>query len=142
MHTFSTVGLILTVAAVLLSSLAIVTTWKCWRVVRALLASMEDLLSTQEEKAPTKWESRLRELADEVVSLSSSYEKAQKLLLKLNSRAGMRELRASSPESQAAPPQGASKAELRRYYVGAGVDHREFAKRQLSLVPNNQESNQ
>jgi len=117
---FSTPGLMLTAVAVLLCSQIILTTWIWWlaRRVRHCLTLVS--AATSAEQAPSKWESRLRELADEVVSLSSSYEKAQRLLTKLNSRAGMRELRSDLDASDEAPPVGTPKSELWKWYADRG----------------------
>lgn len=128
-----TPGAILTVGLVLLCSLLTLIGLH-WRLARrvARLSRLASL-ATRREQAPERWESALRELRDEQVSLSSSFEKLQRQVMRLNSRAGMRELRdREAPPS--APPVGASKAELRKHY-GFTQDGPEFAKRQLSLVP-------
>lgn len=116
---FSTLGVTLTAAAVLLSSLV---TWILCRFSTARRASRASALasaSTREEKAPPMWESRLADLAAEVASLSSSFEKVTRELTRLNQRHAMRALRADRKDE--APPLGASKAELRQYYGIAGL---------------------
>lgn len=120
------------VAVALLCLLGILTLTQCWVVARVLRLSKLALLATRKEKAPQRWESSLQEVRADLVSLSSNYEKVSKAMLRLNSRAGMRELR--DERAHAPPPVGASKGELRRYY-GLNTDGPEFARRQLQLVP-------
>lgn len=77
-----------------------------------------------------------RELADlrtDVSALFSTMEKVCTTVNRLSSRQGMREHRARA--SSEAPPPGASKGELRKFY-GFTSDGPEFARRQLTLVPN------
>ena len=116
----------------LLCSQIILTGCLFWVVGRVLRLSKLVGPAMRRMKAPLQWESRLAELSADVASLSSSFEKVARLQSRLNSRAGMRELRAR--DENAEPPPGASKAELRRFY-GLTRDGPEFAKRQLSLVP-------
>lgn len=127
----STAGVILMACVALLSSLITVITSKWLLAARARRASSRASAATQEEKAPPKWESRLRELETEVVSLSSAFEKVTKQLMRLNSRAGMRELRAESSASEA-PPVGAAKSELRKYYGVNGMSGPQQAAMQLT----------
>jgi len=122
---------------VLLCSLGILTLLVSWLAGRVWRLSRSVLRATKRAPAPEKWESKLRELEADVASLSSSFEKVTRLLMRLNSRAGMRELR-SDPAAAEAPPIGTNKAELRRHY-GLNVPHQEFARRQLSLVPDQKE---
>lgn len=129
---FSTLGGISTALVVLLCSQITLVLSICWLVVRVRRLSRQVSLATQPEKAPGAWESRLADVQADLVSLSSSFEKVARGVTKLNSRAGMRELRGRDDEP-APPPIGASKGELRRYY-GFRQDGPEFAKHQLSLV--------
>jgi len=125
----------LTVELALLCSQIILTVCLFWLAARVRRLSVLASRATKREQAPAKWESSLRDLAAEVASLSSSYEKVAKLVTRLNSRAGMRELRSERDASEAAPPPlGASKAELRRHY-GLNTSGPDFARRQMSLVP-------
>jgi hypothetical protein len=137
---FSIPGAILTVCAVLLSSLVTYLLSKWSPVARVRRASSLASVATPEEKAPQRWESRLRELELEVVSLSSSFEKVTKQLMRLNSRAGMRELREQSSHSEA-PPVGAPKADLLKHYGMSGKVGPSFAQAQLELERNSQRSN-
>lgn len=118
----------MTVEIALLCSQIIQITWLFWLATRVARASRQASLAMKRTPAPEKWESRLRELEDELSSLSSSYEKNTKLLRSLNSRAGMRELRAREADpSDAPPPPGASKAELRAHYRVGGISGRAMA---------------
>jgi len=130
---FSTLGGTLTVIAVLLCLLGMQTATLFWLVARVRRLSKLASLATRREKAPQMWESRLLELAAEVSSLSLTFEKVNRQMLRLNSRAGMRELRSEPPGP---PPPGASKAEIRKYY-GLTREGPDFAKRQLELVRSN-----
>jgi hypothetical protein len=78
-------------------------------------------------------ESTLAQLAADQAALSSTFQSMATTVKRLSSRYGMEERR-SRPAATDAPPTGASKAELRRHY-GLNVSHREFAAKQLSLVP-------
>jgi len=134
MHTFSTLGVILMVVCALLFSLGTAIASVYWAASSARRSLKRVSAATNAEQAPPKWESRLRDLETELASLSSNFEKVTRQLMRLNSRAGMRELRERDQEAPRAPPPGASKAELRRFY-GLTQDGPEFARRQLQLVP-------
>lgn len=80
--------------------------------------------ATSEDKAPTRWESRLSDVEAQVASLSSSFEKVATLFAKQNQRAAMRALRADQADDQP-PPLGSPKEQVREYYRRKGVlkDH-------------------
>lgn len=123
--------------AAALCSLVMAIASICWAAWCARRLSRLASLVTRREKAPQKWESRLAELAAEVASLSSSFEKVATLLQRQNSRVAMRALRddaRASHEARAVPPVGTSKEALRKFY-GLNVTPAEFAKRQLTIVP-------
>lgn len=100
----------------LLCSQVILTMWTCWLALRVRRFSRVASAATRRAQAPQQWESRLRDLVLAQESLSSNYEKLERLLQRLNSRAGMRELRAGERNQAGPPPFGASKAQLRLYY--------------------------
>lgn len=129
----STLGVMLTVGIVLLYSLGTHLVSKLLRARRAKQRSQRASPATSTERAPTEWESRLAELRADVVSLSSSFEKVAKGVTRLNSRAGMRELRSDPDASNHPPPVTASKAEKYRYYGIAGRTPRDIAQHQLNL---------
>lgn len=129
---FSTLGVILTVVGALQCLLGTLLLSKWWRARPVRRASPQDSASTPEEKAPPRWESRLLEVETELASLCSNFEKVNRQLMRLNSRAGMRELRARSSASEA-PPVGAPKAELRRYYGVNGLSGPDQAAKQLDI---------
>jgi len=79
----------------------------------------------------------LSQLATDQAALYSSFQSMATTVKRLSSRAGMQELR-SRPAASEAPPPGASKAELRKYY-GLQAAGPEFAKKQLSLVSDTKE---
>lgn len=106
----------MTVALVLLCSQATLALWTCWLALRVRRFSRLASAATRRAQAPAQWESRLRDLVLAQESLSSNYEKLERLLQRLNSRAGMRELRAGKHQDAGPPPFGASKAQLRLYY--------------------------
>jgi hypothetical protein len=104
----------------LLGSLLTLILSACFGAACVRRCSTLALRATRREKAPEKWQSRLAELESEVLSLSSSFEKVARQTTRLNSRAGMRELRAETPEEEPrnkneAPPPGAPKSELREW---------------------------
>jgi hypothetical protein len=103
--------------AALLFSLITMILSSCWGVVCVRRCSRLALRATRRERAPEKWQSRLAELEAEVLSLSSAFEKAARLMQRQNSRAGMQELRAERVDAKAPPPIGASKQQLRDYYA-------------------------
>lgn len=71
--------------------------------------------------------------ADQAV-LFSTLEKLTTTMKRLSSRAGMRELREKEQaDSNSAPPPGASKAEVLRFYKMAGKVGPEFARAQQEL---------
>jgi hypothetical protein len=74
--------------------------------------------------------STLQRLEADQVALSSSLETIATTVKRMASRKSMQDFRASGD----APPRNASKVDLRKHY-GLLVDGPEFAKRQLSLVP-------
>lgn len=117
------------VVAALLSSQIILMLSIVWLARRVARLSKLASRSSNRVPDPARWESRLAELQADVLSLSSTFEKVAKQTMRLNSRAGMRELR-----EREAPPVGTSKAELRKFY-GLNTDGPEFARRQMSLVP-------
>lgn len=127
-----TVGDILTGAVVLLSLLSTGIAMKCWLAERARPVSKRASASTPPEKDPQPLESRLRDLEVELASLSSSFEKVTKLVQRLNSRAGMRELRAAGESAESPPPLGAPKADILRFAGMAGKVGPEFARAQLA----------
>lgn len=137
----STVGGILTALGGLLCLLAIVILSKCWLALRAMRASQRASAATPTEKAPTSWESRLRELEADQVSLSSTFEKVARELKRLNSRAGMRELRSESSPEPASAALDLSDPEVRRKhkvalmqkYGVAGKTPSQWAQRQLEI---------
>lgn len=129
----STPGDTMTVGLVLLCSLITQIAFNLWAARRARRSSRRASASTPEEKDPPASESRLRELEADVVSLSSSFERVAKDLRRLNSRAGMRELR-SRQDASDAPPTGAGKAELYRHYGIAGKSPRDIAATQLGML--------
>lgn len=106
----------MTVVVALLASQVILALWICWLARRVARFSRVVSAASRRAQAPTQWESRLRDLVLELESLSSNYEKMERLLQRLNSRAGMRELRAGKHDQSGPPPFGASKAQLRLYY--------------------------
>lgn len=124
------------VVYVLLCSQIILTACLFWVARRVMRLSGLASHATKRMQAPQMWESRLAEMCAEVASLSSSFEKVARLQSRLNSRAGMRELR--ERDRVAAPPPGTSKSELRRFY-GLTRDGPDFARRQLSIVPTEHE---
>lgn len=129
---YSTLGVILTVALVLLSSLATYVTLKLSNAARAKPRFRPVSPATNSEPAPQQWESRLAELQADVVSLSSSFEKVTKAVTRQNQRDVMRERR-SAPAVSEAPPIGADKATLYRHYGVAGKTPRQIAQHQLDL---------
>jgi len=133
---FSTSGGTLMAIVALLSLLAIAITSIFWLAARVARLSRQVSLCMRRTPAPEKWESRLRELADDVSSLSSSHEKTQRLLSRLNSRAGMRELRAD-PNKADAPPPGTPKAALRAFYNVGGNSGRDMQAK-MALVQREQ----
>lgn len=124
------------VVYVLLCSQITLTACLFWLARRVMRLSALASRVTKRMQAPQMWESRLAEMSAEVASLSSSFEKVARLQSRLNSRAGMRELR--ERDRTAPPPVGAGKGELRRYY-GLTRDGPDFARRQLQIVPNDNE---
>lgn len=100
----------------LLCSQIILILWQCWIAARVRRLSVLASRALQRVKAPDRWESRLLELQADVASLSSSLEKALRDVTRLNSRAGMRELRAVGNDKHGPPPPGAPKSVLRDYY--------------------------
>lgn len=123
----------MTVVLALLCSQVILVTWTCWLAARVRRFSRLAFASSKRAQAPAQWESRLRDLGLELASLSSSYEKLELLVTRLNSRAGMRELRSDPDASNHPPPVTASKAEKYRYYGIAGRTPRDIAQHQLNL---------
>lgn len=109
------------VIAALLCSLGTLILSFCWGVVCVRRCSTLALRATRREKAPEKWQSRVAELESEVLSLSSTFEKVARQTQRLNSRAGMRELRAEPVVSDAPPPLGAPKEQLRDFYIRRGL---------------------
>lgn len=124
------------VVAALLCSQVILILWTCWLAARVRRLSWLASRATKRAQAPQMWESRQAELAAEVASLSSSFEKVATAVTRQNSRHVMQDRRAGAG---ARPPEiGASKAELRRYY-GLQKSGPAFARAQLSLVPDTKE---
>jgi Zn-dependent protease with chaperone function len=129
-----TPGGILTAVVVLQCLLITFLAWKWSVAARAQRPSGVDLAATPPEKVPTRLESRLQELEADQVSLSSSFEKVARDLKRLNSRAGMRELRAeSTQERSSAPPLGTNKADLLKYYGMSGKVGPAFAQAQMEF---------
>lgn len=133
---FSTLGVILTVVSVLLCSLGILLLLILRHAGRVLRSSAQVSPATSPERAPERWESRLAELEADVVSLSSSFEKTARAVTRQNARDVMRERRSRTSESAegAAPPKGASKAELYRHYGLAGKTSVEIARKAQELT--------
>lgn len=129
---YFTVGDILMGAVVLLSLLSTVIAIRCWLAERARPVSKRGSASTPQEKDLPPLESRLRDLEVELASLSSSFEKVTKLVQRLNSRAGMRELRAAEGSAESPPPLGAPKADILRFAGMAGKLGPDFARAQLA----------
>jgi len=137
----STFGVIWTVIGVLLCSQIILITLHCLNARRVARLSRLASLYTKREQAPEKWELRLRELADDVSSLSSSHEKGQRLLMRLNSRAGMRELRGRDAAEEGLPPPSAGKQALRAALGVGGISGRQMQERMRAVqgVPSTDE---
>jgi hypothetical protein len=135
MHTWSTHGAMLTALVVLLSSQIITIIWLSRVAAHARRLSRLVSRATSRALAPEKWDSRLTDLSAEVVSLSSSFEKVTRQLMRLNSREGMRELRAREDGPGTPPPLGTPKGELRKFYGLQGLSGPEVARRQMSLIP-------
>lgn len=131
---FSTHGAIWTALVVLLCSQITLMVWISRLAAHARRLSRLASLATKREQAPQLWESRLTDLSVEVASLSSNFEKVTRQLMRLNSRAGMRELRAREEEPEA-PPFGAPKADVRKFYGLGNLTGPEFCRAQLSIVP-------
>lgn len=77
-------------------------------------------------------ESTLAKLVSDQTALFSSFESMATTVKRLSSRAGMQGLRSSRAANEA-PPVGAPKAEVRKFY-GLNTAGPEFARRQMSLV--------
>jgi len=101
----------------LLCSLLTLITSTCLGAACVRRCSTLVLRATRRERAPEKWQSRVAELEAEVLSLSSTFEKVARQTQRLNSRAGMRELRAEKADADAPPPLNAGKQALRNYYA-------------------------
>lgn len=127
-----TPGVIWTVGIVLLSLQITLIASLLWLAKRVRRLSKLASLATKREQAPQLWESRLAEVGAEVASLSSSFEKVSMQFSRLNSRVGMRNLRADRDEDRGPPPPGATKAELRKYY-GLQAVGPDFTRQQQNL---------
>lgn len=111
-----------------------------WLAGCALVAWTLASRSTRPAKRPPSPEptpnspsqSEIASLAADQASLFSTLEKLTTTVKRLSSRQGMRETR-ERRESASAPPQGAPKAELLRYYGMSGKVGPAFAQAQLEL---------
>ncbi len=77
-------------------------------------------------------DAKLNELLADQVALSSALASVGKTVKRLSSRSGMEELRAE--RKSAAPPPGASKEEVRKYYGLNGLTSAEIARRAQSGI--------
>jgi len=115
-----------------------------WGVAFAVRSWRAASRSTQRPKSPPSPEGtpvsrgEFAKLEADVGELFSALSKNSTTLRRLSSRAGMEDVRArqAAPPSATAPPLGASKVELRRFYGLEGKSPREIAQQQLKLVAN------
>lgn len=119
--------------ALLLFALVTSITSICWGVASARACSRAVFLCGQAQKSAAMANemppshAALAKVSAEQAELFSILEKLTTTVTRLSSRQGMRDVRAR--EANAPPPEGASKAELRKYYGVNGLSHMEIAKR-------------
>lgn len=120
--------------AITLSFLAAVCASVSWIVALRSSRAVRSLL-VQMQTPPS--DARLAAVEADQAELFSTLEKLTTTTKRLTSRSAMRERRERG-QADGPPPFGAPKAEVRRYY-GFTQDGPEFARRQLTLVPQRKE---
>lgn len=106
--------------------LAVASVAVCWREASRSTRARKWL---REQTLTKTSEPRVAKLEADQAELFLILGKLTTAMKRVTSRAGMQDLR--EKRANAAPPPGASKAELRRYYGIAGVPGPEVAARQL-----------
>jgi hypothetical protein len=100
----------------------------CWNVGSRCTRALKSLRAAL--RIPPS-HARLAQVEADQLALSSALQSVTKTAKRLSSRAGMETIR--EREKDAEPPQGTSKAELRKHYGLTGVTPAEFARRQLAM---------